>query len=356
MCVLYNVELTKRKYEGPGSFIPKLSPPAAVDPDQQPPSYPTVLVCTTNVHLMYRRWRARLIATTAYRRSALSLDTETSALNKRVALAKWHAAHLLHLARKTEAVARRSRFYAMPRLGLGDIATMGSAAVARVSLRHWHRCSAARSVLRRVFCAWTARVRASRSVEVHFCHALAKQGLSVWRQAAREARIIRTRDITIALIMSRAVGRRRLCAWRERRRRRADALRVAEDHWVRGGAKQAVWRRSECARLKNALRAWRKTARAGGLSRRTSLAVALRISNSRRTSASGVWRVFAHERRRYRRLLSDGEAHCARCMVRDGLRRLRHGTLDARACRDALNVGHAHWKRRRETLAVGKLR
>lgn len=86
------------------------------------------------------------------------------------------------------------------------------------------------------------------------------------------------------------------------------------------------------------------------------LAVLSRVENRQRAGATRAWRALAGDMRRQRCFRSKGDAQYAGRLGVLGLRGLRGGTLHARARRDALEVGDAHWKRRGATLIVETLR
>ncbi|CAM9202347.1 unnamed protein product, partial [Laminaria digitata] len=238
-----------------------------------------------------------------------------------------------------------------------------STAVAIVALRRWHRRSAARTLLSRAFCAWVSRTRASRSVEACRGRVLARHGLFVWQRAAQEAAQLRARSRAVAEFMVRAAGKRRLRAWRQRRKRQTGAIRVAEAYRAGTGtgnnpaaAAAQRWRRSERLRARGALRGWVVEAKERAVLRVARLAVLSRVENRQRVGATRAWRALAGDMRRRRCSRSKGDAQYAGRLGVQGLRGLRGGILHERAWRDALEVGDAHWKRRGAMLIVETLR
>ncbi|CAM9131426.1 unnamed protein product, partial [Ectocarpus sp. 12 AP-2014] len=179
---------------------------------------------------------------------------------------------------------------------------------------------------------------------------------------AREAGRARGRATAVAFFMSRAVARRRLRAWVERRRRRLEATRAAEDHRARAAVKPgaARWRRQrrrdQQLRMEAAWSSWRETARGRKTSRSARRAVVEVVESRLRSSAIGAWRDFADGRLRRRGLLAKAAQGRARRLKGKGLRGLKGGALDARAPRDAVWVGDEHWRRRGAAIVVARLR
>lgn len=235
---------------------------------------------------------------------------------------------------------------------------MDNTAVAIVTFRRWHQRSAAKALLRRAFCAWASRTRLSRSVEAFRCRVLAKDGLLVWRRAAQRADQSRVRSRAIAKFMLRAAGKRRFRAWRQRRRRQADALGVAEEYRAGTGNKLAArrWHRSERLRARCALRVWLATVQERPVMRAAHLAALAGVENRQKLIATRAWRTLAGEMRRRRCVRRKGDVQHARHLSIQGLRGVRGGTLHARTQRNALEVGDAHWKRRGATLIIETLR
>ena len=238
---------------------------------------------------------------------------------------------------------------------------MDNTAGAIVVFRRWHRRSAANTLRRRVFCAWVSQTRLSRSVEACRGRVLAKHGLFVWQRAAQGAGKVRVRSRAIAQFMVRAAAKGRFRAWKQRRKRQTDALRVAEEYrrGIRTGSIPAAaqrWCRSERLRARGGLRAWVATVQERAALCAARLAVLLRVENRQRVGATRAWWALAGDMRRRRCFLSRGDAQYAGRLGVQGLRGLRGGTLNARARRNALEIGDAHWKRRGATLVVETLR
>ncbi|CAN0246551.1 unnamed protein product, partial [Hapterophycus canaliculatus] len=179
---------------------------------------------------------------------------------------------------------------------------------------------------------------------------------------ARQAGWARDRSTAAALAVSQAAGRRRLRAWLQRRRRRADATRVAEDHRARAAVNPGAprWRRQrrrdERLRMHAAWSSWRRAAR-GGRALRSERQAAVTAARSRlRRRAMQAWRDVAQDKRRWRCLLADVVRSRARSLGREGLRGLQYGALKARARRDAFGVGEEHWRRRGVVVLTSQIR
>lgn len=308
-----------------------------------------------------RKWRGWAANSASRRRSTHSLAAGAVAFVKRAALARWRAGHAHLLTLKAAEVARRSRLQ-LPRVGGSAPRAPGSAAVfpdtaaavavAIVIIRRWHRRSVAKLLLRRTFDAWSARAQKSRDIETYRCRALARRGLTGWRCAAREAGRARGRFTAVSFLMSRAVGRRRLCAWVQRRRRRIDALRVADDHRALAGLSPAAarWRRQrrrdERLRVEAALRSWRAGARERAASRSARRAVVAGAEGHLQRRAVAAWKGWVTRCRRWRCLLTDATVVQARRLGGQGLRGLEDGARRTRARQRALRVADEHWRRR----------
>lgn len=317
-----------------------------------------------------RQWRLWIASSASRRRSTRSLAAGALTFVKRGALARWRAAHAHLLALKAAEVARRSRL--LPRVG-GSSSSRASrsttvaqdtaaVAVAIVIIRRWHRRSVAKLLLRRTFDAWSARAQGSRDIATHRRRALARSGLGRWRRAAQEAARARGRSTAAAFVMSRVVGRRRLRAWLQRRRRRIIALRAADDHRALAGLSPAAarWRRQrrrdERFRAGAVLRSWRAGARERAASRAARCAVVAGAEGRLRRRAIEAWKGWAARRRRRRFLLVDMTAVRARRLGGEGLQGLEDGALRARARRAALRVAEEHWRRRGTTTVFAALR
>lgn len=285
----------------------------------------------------------------------------------RTALSKWRSGHAALLARQTATTARRSRLHAiMPQLGVSTSSSLMHISVALVAFRHWHRRTAAGILLSSAFRAWRERAQQSRAVESHRCCALARSGLSTWLLATREATQARTRAADVAALILRASARRRLRAWRERRRRRDDAIRVADEHTLLVRTASTVQERQrrqlrprlrkEVLRLRKPLRAWAVTVREGARLSAARRRFAARARSKLRVRAIQTWRLFVLERRRRRCLWSRGGAHSDRRLAREGLRGLLGGLVKGHACKDAIFAGEAHWRRRGAVLVARRLR
>ncbi|CAB1100101.1 unnamed protein product [Ectocarpus sp. CCAP 1310/34] len=334
------------------------------------------------LHTGLRIWRTRAAATSAFRRRcAPSLASAALVFSKRTALAAWRAAHARLLSRNTAAAATAARLARQSSLllrrecrlrrvtsggggGGGGGAGPGkpSVALAIVAVRRWHRRSDASLLLRRTFWAWRARARDSREVGRHRRRALERRGLAAWCRAAREAGRARGCATAVAFFMSRAVAGRRLRAWVERRRRRLEATRAAEDHRARAAVNPgaARWRRQrrrdQQLRMEAAWSSWRETTRGRKMSRSARRAVVEAVESRLRSSAIGAWRDFVDGRLARRGLLAEAAQSRARRLKRKGLRGVKGGALDARAPRDAVWVGDEHWRRRRAAIVVARLR
>lgn len=308
----------------------------------------------------FRKWHLRFVAETARRHSALDLAARASTFAMRMALSNWRSGHAALLARQTATAARQSRLHAMPQLRVSTSVLMYTS-VAMVAFRYWRRRAAAGILLSSAFRAWRKRARDSCAVESHRRCALARTGLSAWLLATRETGQARTRAANVALRMLRASGGRRLRAWLERRRRRTDAIRVAEKHTsLAGGAstlqeRQRRWRK-EVLRLRKPLRAWVVTVRERAWSLAARRALVVRAQSKLRVRAMQAWRLFALERRRRRCLSGRGDGHNDRRLVRGGLGHLFCGLASGRAGRDAIFAGEVHWRRRGAALLTGRLK
>lgn len=325
---------------------------------------PTALRLRLRNVLAASKWRTRAAATSAFRRrSAPSLAAAALAFSMGAALAEWRAAHARLLSRKTAAAAAaaqlaRHTFSPPHAAGPGD----ASVALTIVALRRWHRRCDATLLLRRTLGAWRTRARDSREIERHRRRALERRGLAAWRRATREVGRARGRATAVAFFMSRAAAGRRLRAWVERRRRRLEATRVAEDHRARAGVTPAAarWRRQrrrdQQLRMEAAWSSWRATTRWRRTSRSARRAVVEAVESRLRSNAIGAWRDFADDRLRRRGLLAEAAQSRARRLKREGLRGLKGGALDARAPRDAVWLGDEHWRRRGAAIVVARLR
>ncbi|CAM9151673.1 unnamed protein product [Pylaiella littoralis] len=318
-----------------------------------------------------RKWRTRTASSASQRRSNISRAASALTFTKQNALNKWLAAHTVALTRKASTVARKSRLLSdVPGFGLAPpAATAATAAddtvavaLAIVIVRRWHRRSVAALLQRHTFSAWKALARSSREVERHCRRALARRGLSGWHRSAQEIGRARARSTAIAFFMSRAAGRRRLRAWLQRRRRRVNALRAADEHRALSGTSPAAARqrrqrrRDERLRMEAAWRSWRAEARERAASRSARHAVVAGAENRRRRSAIRTWREHARDRQRWGRSLTDMGASRARRLGGEGLRGLGLSALDARARRDSLRVGDEHWRRRGAVIFLAQLR
>lgn len=278
-------------------------------------------------------------------------------------MARWRAAHAHMLTLKAAEVARRSRL--LPRVGGSSASPApGSATVAQdtaavavaiVIIRRWRRRSVAKLLLRRTFDAWNARAQGSRDIATHSCRALARRGLARWRRTTQKAGRERGRLTAVAFFMSRAVARRRLRAWLQRRRRRTDALRAADDYRALAGLSPAAarWRRQrrrdERLRVEAALSTWRSGARERAASRSARRAVVAGAEDRLRRRVTEAWKGWAARRRRRWCLLTDVAAVRARRLGGEGLRGLEDGALRTRARREALQAADEHWRRRGAT-------
>ncbi|CBJ32933.1 hypothetical protein Esi_0393_0025 [Ectocarpus siliculosus] len=179
---------------------------------------------------------------------------------------------------------------------------------------------------------------------------------------ARDTGRARGRAAAVAFFLSRAVAGRWLRAWVERRRRRLEATRAAEDHRARAAVSPgaARWRRQrrrdQQLRMEAAWSSWRATTRGRRTSRSARRAVVEAVESRLRSGAIGAWRGFADGRLRRRGLLAEAAQSRARRLKGKGLRGLKGGALDARAPRDAVWVGDEHWRRRGAAIVVARLR
>lgn len=370
----------------------------------------------------HRKWHLWLRTSITHRRVDTALAARVSTIYERKALGKWRTAHTNLVSRKTGAEARQTRLHKFFRLG-GALSTV-NIATAIASLRRWHRSSVSKTRLKLSLSAWATRVREFRAVDQHRCHALVKRGLSIWQRDVQYAGLAKTRRLTNALFMLRALARRRLYAWQQRRKRRTDSRKVADKYRTGVGAEPAAqrlqWRserlrvenalrflgdtarrrmvlrkqcrgvvtrvehlhvrkalriwgktarggiesrknhqaamvRVECSRVQKALRAWGNKARKKAVSCKKRRAVVMRVENCFRMNAIKSWQISTKYRRPRQRLLSRGQAHHARHLVREGLLGLWHATKNTRAYRYALDVGKVHWRQLGAMLIGGTL-
>lgn len=300
----------------------------------------------------------RVTSNNVQRRLAIDRIARVSKFVKRSSFTRWQKAHTILLVRQTAAKTCQLREKALPRLCASASSTPSCSAIALVALRRWYRRSKAMQVVRRLFCAWATMVRGIREKDKHCQRFLASRGVSNWRRNVQRMSRTRARLKAVALFMLQGVWRRRLKAWRERRRRRLTNVRLAEEYLACTAVRstRGVWRRGILKRLSSAFGLWRVGAHESAVSRSARFAAVERLDNRLRAHALAVWFERALERGQQRKLLRRATAHYARRLEVSALKMLEKGKLDAHVYRDAIAAGEIHWRRRTGTLVLELLR
>lgn len=305
-----------------------------------------------------REWLLRVTSNKAQRRLAVDRIARVLEFVKRSSFNRWKKAHAILLVRQTAVKARQLREKTLPQLCASASSTPSCSAIVLVALRRWYRRSKAVQVVRRLFCAWAARVSGIREKDKQYRRFLASRVVSNWRRKVQTMSRTRARLEAVELFMLQAAWCRRLKAWRERRRRRLANLRLAEEYFacMTVRSTQGVWRRDIVKRMSGAFRVWRVSAHESAVSRSVRCVATERLHNRLRAHAIAVWFERALERGQQLRLLRRAKAHYARRLVVYALETLEKGKLDAYAYRDAIEAGETHWRRRSRRLVMELLR
>ncbi|CAM9130681.1 unnamed protein product, partial [Sphacelaria rigidula] len=242
------------------------------------------------------------------------------------------------------------------------------AVVAIVAIRTWRRRAAGSAILSKTFGAWANRVQRSADVNSHLRHAFLRRGIERWRVVARESmrRVSgaqKTAEIAVSLL--RGKGRRRLRAWRERRRRQSDAYRTADGlpRQLTGcGDAQAVatilpWiRRRVCSSLLLwAAVARERTGARAARAHRCSASLAL-ARNSNRRRGIKVWHESAVKSGLRKRLVERGEAYGVRRRAMQGLHGLRVAARRGVGDRAVLEMADMQRRRRGAIWVLRRVR